>query len=107
MLFSEDVSYKFQRYDLPAHEVGKTYQKIKEKVEAALDMICIGLGRETEGVNIVDILSDDYSFLDQFIKTKFEQAGRGFSDKSKINVRINPPADTVLEASDFLIVIGN
>ncbi len=107
LLFSEDVPYKFRRYDLPAQEVGKTYQKIKEKLEATLDMICIGFGRETEGVNIVDILSDDYSFLDQFIKTKFEQAGRGFSEKSKINVRINPPADTVLETNDFLIGIGN
>jgi len=107
LLFSEDAPYKFRRYDLPTHEVGKTYQKIKEKVEAALDFICIGFGREIEGVNIVDILSDDYSFLDKFIKAKFEQAGRGFSEKSKINVRINPPADTVLEASDFLIVIGN
>ncbi len=106
LLFSEDAPFKFKRYDLPAQEAGKTYEKIKEKVEAGLDAICIGFGRETEGVNIADILSDDYSYLDQFIKTKFEQAGRGISEKSKINVRINPDSETILEEKDFLIVIG-
>jgi voltage-gated potassium channel len=107
LLFSNDVPVKFQRFDLPVHEVGKTYKIVKDKVEAAHDFICIGFGRETEAVNLADILSDDYSYLDQFIKTKFEQAGRGFREKSKINVMINPDADTVLENTDFLIVIGN
>jgi voltage-gated potassium channel len=107
LLFSDDVPVKFQRFDLPSHEVGKTYKTIKDKVEAAHDFICIGFGRETEAVNLADILSDDYSYLDQFIKTKFEQAGRGFREKSKINVMINPGPDTVLEKTDFLIVIGN
>ena len=107
LLFSDDVAVKFQRFELPVQEVGKTYKTIKDKVEAAHDFICIGFGRETEAVNLADILSDDYSYLDQFIKAKFEQAGRGFREKSKINVMINPDADTVLEDTDFLIVIGN
>jgi len=107
LLFSDDVPIKFQRFELPVQEVGKTYKIVKDKVEAAHDFICIGFGRETEAVNLADILSDDYSYLDQFIKTKFEQAGRGFREKSKINVMINPDADTVLEDTDFLIVIGN
>ena len=107
LLFSDDVPVKFQRFELPVQEVGKTFKTIKDKVEAAHDFICIGFGRETEAVNLADILSDDYSYLDQFIKTKFEQAGRGFREKSKINVMINPDADTVLENTDFLIVIGN
>jgi voltage-gated potassium channel len=105
-LFSEDAPQRIRRYDLSENEMSEPYGKVKEKIEADLDAICIGFGRETEGVNIAHILSDDYSYLDQFIKRKFEQAGRGFSEKSRINVRLNPPHDTILEDRDFLIIIS-
>ncbi len=106
LLFSEGSAFKFQRREIPAHLHGRNYLELRQEIEKN-QTICIGIGREQEGVNLADLLSDDYSFLDQFIKRKFEQAGRGISDKNRINVKINPPADTIIDEKDFLIVICN
>ena len=106
LLFSDDASHRLFRYDLPESEVGKKYSRVRHKVEAALDAICLGSGREVEGVSIDNVLGHDYSYLDEFIKRKFEQAGRGLGEKNKISIKINPAPDTTLEANDFLILVG-
>lgn len=53
-----------------------------------------------------NILSDDYSYLDQFIRRKFEEAGRGLSEEKRINIRINPVSETIIDSKDFLILIS-
>jgi hypothetical protein len=57
-------------------------------------------------MNISDILSDDYSYLDQFIRRKFEEAGRGLTEENRINVQINPLSETIIDSKDFLILIS-
>jgi voltage-gated potassium channel len=106
LLFSENAVFQFRRRAVPVHLRGKKYAELREETDKD-HTICIGVGREQEGVNLSDLLSDDYSFLDQFIKQKFEQAGRGITDKNHINIRINPPPDTIIGDKDFLIVISN
>ena len=104
-LFGDEASYHFQRLTASGSMHGKSYGELKNELEADQNTICLGIGKETEAVNIMDILSDDYSFLDKFIKRKFEEAGRGFSDKNKINIRINPPPNTIIDPKDFFIII--
>jgi voltage-gated potassium channel len=106
LLFSESSVFQFRRRTIPVHLRGKKYEEVRSETEKD-STICIGIGREQEGVNLTDLLSDDYSFLDQFIKQKFEQAGRGITDKNHINIRINPAPETIVGDKDFLIVIGN
>ena len=106
-LLLEDGTYQFNRKEVPTGYIGKTYGSLREEMQKEQNEVFIGLGREEEGVNISDILSDDYSFLDQFIKRKFEEAGRGIHNEQEINVEINPPADTILTEKDFLILISN
>ena len=106
-LFSDEGNFSFKRTDIPAQFVGKSYGELRDSIKNEKNNILIGLGNEMEGVNLSNILSDDYSFLDQFIKKKFEQAGRGFSNEKKVNVRINPPEDTVLNKKDFIILISD
>jgi voltage-gated potassium channel len=104
-LFSDEETTHLTRQEIPASFIGKTYAELAEQIHAQ-NAIPIGVGRELEGMDIHNILSDDYSYLDEFIKRKFEQAGRGLREENRINIRINPPADTLLDKSDFLIVIS-
>ena len=105
-LISEDSPYRIDRADIPGMFLGKTYKEIREKIEKDKNAITLGIGTEQEGIHLSNILSDDYSYLDKYIMKKFEQAGRGISEERKINIQINPPADTILGEKDFLILIS-
>jgi voltage-gated potassium channel len=106
-LFSDDGHYQFDRMEMPAAYQGKTYGELKNFLTSEKNSILIGLGEEHEQVELANILSDDYSYLDQFIMRKFEEAGRGFNQESKIKITINPADDTLLEIKNFLLIIKN
>lgn len=105
-LFSEESISSFNRVEIATSYYGKTYKELRDAMQEENELICIGLGRENEGFDVTALLSDDYSFIDQFIRKKFEEAGVGFSNDKKINIRINPAGDTIIEKNDFLIVIS-
>jgi voltage-gated potassium channel len=105
-LLSEDSLYRLDRQDISASFHGKSYAELTEKIYSDQSGIPLGLGRELEGMDISDILSDDYSYLDQFIRRKFEEAGRGLSEENRINIRINPLPETTIDSKDFLILIS-
>ncbi len=105
-LLSEDSLYQLSRQEIPANLLGKTYRELTEKIKSEQLGIPLGLGREDEGMNINDILSDDYSYLDQFIRRKFEEAGRGLHEENRINIRFDPQPETILESKDFLILLS-
>jgi voltage-gated potassium channel len=106
-LFSEDGRYQFDRLDMPSGYTGKTYGELKTYLVTEKKHILIGLGEEQETVKLTNLLSDDYSYLDQFIMRKFEEAGRGFNQESKIKIKINPADDTILENKNFILIIRN
>jgi voltage-gated potassium channel len=105
-LFSEDGAYNLNRQDIPDTYEGKSYNELISDLKSDPKILPLGLGREDEGMNISNLLSDDYSYLDQFIRRKFEEAGRGLTEENRINVRLNPAADTMIDSKDFLIVIS-
>jgi len=105
-LCSEDSLYKLTRQEIPSTLHGKTYGELTDNIRLEQNGIPLGLGREHEGMNITDILSDDYSYLDQFIRRKFEEAGRELNEENRINVQINPVAETIIDSKDFLILIS-
>ncbi|NOQ97242.1 MAG: hypothetical protein GQ561_03680 [Calditrichae bacterium] len=105
-LFSEEGAYNLTRQEIPASFDGKTYGELIRDIKSDRNVLPLGLGRADEGMDISKLLSDDYSYLDQFIRRKFEEAGRGLSEQNKIKVRLNPATDTPIDSKDFLIVIS-
>jgi voltage-gated potassium channel len=105
-LLSEDGLYKLSRKEIPTAFYGKTYAELTDEIRSDQSGIALGLGREQEGMDISNILSDDYSYLDQFIRRKFEEAGRGLSEENRINIQINPLPETILDSKDFLLLIS-
>lgn len=106
-LFTEEGHYRFDRIEMPAAYVGKTFGELRQYLSTEKKSILLGLGEEHESVNLTNILSDDYSYLDRFIMRKFEEAGRGFNPESKIKISINPADDTILDNKNFVLIIKN
>jgi len=63
--------------------------------------------REKESIQLEDILSGDSTFIDDFIKKKFEESGKDFfGDKKDVSVIVNPPDDYLLGPNDWVIAIA-
>jgi voltage-gated potassium channel len=106
-LIAEGSGVFFERMEIPSVYYGKQYGELVKYIQREHQALCVGLGREQEVMSISNVLSDDYSFLDQFIKKKFEQAGRGMMEKSHINVNVNPAPETIIEPQNFVLTINS
>ncbi len=104
-LFSESAPYALKRRPVGPDWVGKTYEDFRQDYQQKTNGILLGIGTMSEPFNLADLMSDDYSYLDEFIMRKFEEAGRGGTDHEEVKVLINPPAETELQQNDFYIAL--
>jgi len=105
-MFSLQGEGKISLLDIPEQFIGKKVDELSRFL-AAKRMIFLGLSRRENPMEAADILSADSSALDDFIKRKFEEAGRNTMAESRTKVRINPLSDTVLDDRDQVLVIGD
>ncbi len=96
-----------RRRKLPADLVGKTFREAAFDFFDRFGMILVGVVTEKKSFNMDTILTADNSAIDDFIRRKFEEAGRSLQVESKglITVRINPGKDYVISEDDNAIVI--
>jgi len=104
-LFSEDSPYELVRINSGPSLINMTVRDLRKHFIEKDGSLLLGIGRETQGMNVIDILSDDYSYLDEFIKRKFEESGRGLSNEGGIKINLNPDENTILQERDFIIVL--
>ncbi len=105
-LFSEKSPYTVRRRLIPASLVGKTYRDLEEFYMKEHSGILLGLGHVAEPIKISELMSDDYSYLDAFIKRKFEESGRGLDGSNEqVKVVVNPPKEQVIQKDDFYLSI--
>ncbi len=96
----------FKEIDIPRDFIGKTYRELCSYFLAEHDYIALGLVSVRPEVSINDILSDDSSSIDSFIKQQFELSGKQFKTGEAINnIKIKPEADYVVQDSDKAIVL--
>lgn len=82
---------------------GELSQYFKERCRGLL----IALLREKEGIQLEDILSDNVTAIDDFIKRKFEESGRDYFGKGEtVEIIINPLEDLLISAHDRAVVIA-
>jgi len=69
--------------------------------------LTIAVIREEEKISLDDILSDDSTIIDQFIKRKFEESGKDFFGKrDETLVTLNPSDEFTLSKHDWVVVIS-
>ena len=67
----------------------------------------VAIVSQSRGMSMDDMLTDNFSYIDQFIKRKFSEAGKEalFHVGGGTQVQVNPPDDYVIEPDDRAIVI--
>jgi voltage-gated potassium channel len=98
---------KLWRVPVPSRFSDKTFGDLLPYFRDKFQALLIGVVREKESIKLEDILSGDSTFIDDFIKKKFEESGKNFfGDKKDVSVLVNPPDDYLLSPNDWLIAIA-
>jgi len=98
---------KLWRIPVPAKFFAKPLGELSANLREKYDALLLAIIREEEKMKLADILSDDSTFIDEFIKRKFEESGKDFfGSKEDISITINPPHDYTLARNDWLVVIS-
>ena len=107
LLINNEDENKLWRILVPSRFEGKSLGELSSYLREKFGALLLAIVREEESVKLEDILSDDSTFIDQFIKKKFQESGKDFfSAKKDVSVMINPPDDYELGVNDWLVVIS-
>ena len=91
---------------MPAHLTGKTFKEAFDHFRKESGSLLIGTVREEKRIGLNDILTDDYSAIDQFIKRKFQESEEDyFKTQSGLKVNTNPCDDYQIKEDEMAIVI--
>jgi len=105
ILLKGNRGVRLARRKIPHVMSGKAFAELASHFKRENDAMLIGIIKEEAGFKLDDILSDDYTSIDHFIRVKLEAAGKGLSKKSRVDVEINPPADYKVSDKDIAVVI--
>jgi voltage-gated potassium channel len=107
MLMSNKDDNRLWRIQVPSRHVEKPFGEVLSHFRNRFGAIVLAVVREKERVKLEDILSHDSTFIDEFIRRKFEESGKDFfGSKKDTSVVMNPPDDYVLGKNDWLVVIS-
>ncbi|MBN1524198.1 MAG: NAD-binding protein [Spirochaetales bacterium] len=112
LLVKEILSNKnrnsIHQLEIPAQFVGKKFQDLHEYFMKSQKGILIGFISQEKKMTLDDILSEDSSAIDDFIKRKFHEAEIDIvgEEKAEIDVKINPGLDYVIGENDSAFIIG-
>jgi len=106
-VLSVESGNSLQSLAVSADQAGKTYREVQLQLLQDTNQMVLGLARMRQPFNLDEVLSGDSSYLDDFIRRKFQEAGRGRRSDAQLSVEINPPGQTRLSTNDILIILTN
>ncbi len=104
-LFTGSAGVRFARRKMPNSLVGKSFAAASAHFLSEEHAVLIGFLREEEGFKLDDILSDDYSAVDRFIREKLAHAGKGLSKAARLDINLSPGPEYLVGAQDIAIVL--
>jgi voltage-gated potassium channel len=104
-LLGPKQNIKFKRKSIPKTYLGKPFVELIIHFKQTEDLLLIGLLKESTAFALNDILSDDYSSIDAFIKEKLESAGKGLTKQAQLDIDLNPSKDYTIMENDVGIVL--
>ena len=106
-LLSPEVENNLWKVEIPERFVGKPVGELSAYLKENSHALLIALLSERKGLVLNDILTDDLSAIDQFIKRKFEEAEKDLpGKKDRVLVTLNPPDHTILTREHSAVVIA-
>jgi len=106
-LLSPEEENNLWKVEVPERFVGKPVAELSAHLKEKFQALLIALLSERKGLVLDDILTDDLSAIDQFIKRKFEEAEKDLPGrKDRVLVTLNPPDNTILTREHSAVVIA-
>jgi len=97
----------FWKVEIPSRFIGQSVAELSAYFKKEHQALLIALLREQKGLALENILTDDFSAIDKFIKRKFEEADKDyFEKKDRIISTLNPADDVLLTEDDSAVVIA-
>lgn len=106
-LLSLGDSNKFKRIDIPREYVGKTFGELSAFLRATRHAILVGLLKDKKTMKLEDLLTDNTSIIDNFIKEKIRESKKEyFYDRDEERFIINPDDHHLIAADDYAVVLA-
>jgi voltage-gated potassium channel len=97
-----------QQKAIPAEFTGKRFGELAAYFRGRQNALLVGLFCKGKALCAEDVLSDDYSLIDDFIERKFKEAGKEYlgAQLEIPQANLNPGDDYVIRQNEVAIVIG-
>jgi voltage-gated potassium channel len=98
---------KFWRVEIPKAFVGKTFHDLATHYRDKQHAILIGFLKDKRGMKLEDLLSDNTSVIDKFIREKIREAKKDFYyENDEARMVVNPADDYTISPDDYAVVLS-
>jgi len=98
---------KLWRVGIPNAFVGKTFLELSQYFRKKQHAILIGLLKEKQAMRLDDLLSDNTSAIDRFIKEKIKESKKDFFyERDESKAVINPDDDYIVGPDDYAVILS-
>ena len=98
---------KFRRVDIPHEYTGKTFKELTAYFREKNHAILIGLLKDKKTMRLEDLLTDNTSIIDTFIREKIRESKKEFFyDRDEAQFVINPADDHVISGDDYAVILS-
>ena len=106
-IMSLDDGNKLWRVDIPRQFIGDTFAALARYYREKHQAILVGLLQEKKAVKLDDLLADDSSAIDVFIREKLKESKKEFfREKEETRAMINPEDSYVISGDDFAVLLS-
>lgn len=106
-MFSLGDTNKFWRVEIPKSFVGETFRDLSRYYREKQHAILIGFLKERKAMKLEDVLSDNTSVIDTFIREKIRESRKDFYyERDEARNIVNPPDDYVIGPDDYAVVLS-
>jgi voltage-gated potassium channel len=102
-----DRGSTIKRAPIPSELVGKPFRTAAMDFMERQGSLLIGIITEKKSFNMEDMLKGNNDVIDDFIRRKFEEAGRSveIESKGRMSVAMNPGKNYLITEDDFAVVL--
>jgi voltage-gated potassium channel len=93
--------------EVPARYYGRPLRELAAHLKDHHHALLIGIYSEGRGLSLEDLLSEEVTAVDEFIRRKFAETGMTYLfGRAKVDFQINPPNSLVLGPQQHLVLIA-
>ena len=98
---------KFWRVEIPKTFIGRTFHDLSTHYREKQHAILIGFLKDKKAMKLEDLLSDNTSVIDNFIREKIQETKKDFYyEKDEARIVVNPAGDYTISPDDYAVVLS-